>query len=461
MTHALGTRASGKYYEKSDKGGARPECRNARRAQCHALIMPRPAVLRKPRPMPAGPARLRKAGGMNCPDDDGFDELPLAWLQARPGCKWAEAGPGVLPCWVADMDFPAPLPVRRALADLVSTGDLGYPTGDDPARVGERWAARMAARYGWAPAAGQVVLFTDLVQAAQVLLQVASAPGDGVLLFTPAYPPFLAAVTGMGRRLLAVPAVDEGDRWGFDLDAAARLAPDAAMVLLVNPHNPTGRMLSAEELGAVAELAERHDLVVVSDEIHADLSFEDRPHLPFGSLSAAAAARTVTLYSASKSYNLGGMRCAVAHVGHPGTRQALSRLPSRMLGGPGRAAIEATLASWTSDGDAWLERCLGRLGANRDKLSHWVAGAGAELGVRAHKPEATYLEWLDFRAAGLGDDPAAWLLSEARVMLSPGPSFGPGGAGFARLNFATAPGVLDDILGRVGAALSRRGRPPG
>jgi cystathionine beta-lyase len=390
------------------------------------------------------------------PSGDGFDELDEKWLRSRPGEKWALVGEGVLPCWVADMDFPAPAVARRALERLALVGDLGYSPGNEEARLEETWAQRMATKFAWAPRPGRIAVFSELVQAVQALLYTATAPGDGVMLFTPAYPPFVEAIPKMGRRLLAVPAVEAGGGWGFDLELASQLAHDARALLLVNPHNPTGRVLTREELGELAELAERHDLLVVSDEVHADLVLTGRPHVPFASLGPEVEARTVTLYSASKSHNLGGMRCALAHLGDKGALRALAGLPSHLVGRPSLAAVETTLAAWAPEGDEWLARCLERLGRNRAVLSGWLAAPGEGLGVKGHPPEATYLAWLDFREAGLGDDPASWLLAKARVMLSPGPPFGPGGHGFARLNFATTPGVLGEILGRVAAALSAR-----
>jgi cystathionine beta-lyase len=296
--------------------------------------------------------------------------------------------------------------------------------------------------------------FFDLIQVVQVVTYLATSPGDGVLLFAPAYPPFPDTVEKMGRRLLAAPVVDDGTGWSFDLEAAATLAAQAKVLLLVNPHNPTGRMMTRPELTVLGDLVLRHDLIVVSDEIHADLALAGGAgHVPFASLSEDLAQRTLTLCSASKSHNLGGMGCAIAHVGHAGIERQLAGLPSHLLGGAGIAAVAATLAAWSVDGDAWLERCVARLQANRRILAGWLAAEGAAAGVKGYPPEATYLSWLDFRPAGLGDDPAAWLLEEARVMLSSGPGFGPGGPGFARLNFATSPGILKEILRRISGAL--------
>ncbi len=391
------------------------------------------------------------------PIDDGFDDLDLAWLRSKPGAKWARAGDGVLPAWVADMDFPLARPVVDALERLAAGGDLGYPAGNDATLLEETWAARMAARYGWAPTTGRVRVFTDLVQAAELVLYLATAPGDGVLLLTPSYPPFVETIEGTGRRLLPVPAVATGARWEFDLGQAETMASQAKVLFLVNPHNPTGRVLSLQELARLGELAQNNDLLVISDEIHADLTLVDRTHVPFASLSKELEQRTITLYSASKAYNLGGMCCAVAHVGAPVVQHQLSQLPSHIAGRVSVAAVATTLASWGPAGDAWLERCLQRLRANRELLGRWLDGAGGTAGVKGLLPEATYLSWLDFRAAGLGDNPARKLVAEARVKLSDGPAFGPGGAGFARLNFATTPAILDEILSRVVDAIERTG----
>ena len=186
----------------------------------------------------------------------------------------------------------------------------------------------------------------------------------------------------------------------------------------------------------------------------------DRTHVPFASLSNELELRTVTLYSASKAYNLGGMGCALAHFGTPVIERRLSELPSHLTGRVSVAAVATTLASWSASGDAWLERCLSRLRANREMLGQWLDGAGGEAGVKGFLPEATYLSWLDFRPAGLGDDPAGWLLRSAGVRLSEGLAFGPGGAGFARVNFATTPAILGEILGRIVDALEMRAARP-
>ena len=393
-------------------------------------------------------------------DPEGFDDLDLGWLRARPGEKWAQAragGDDVLACWVADMDFPAPAPAREALIGLADLGDFGYPDGKEEDALESPWAARMESRFGWSPSPGKVRVFTDLVQGAEAVLEAGTERGDGVLLLTPSYPPFVGAIVAMGRRLLPVPALDTGYGWAFDLDAAASGARDAKAILLVNPHNPTGRMLTVPELEAIAELAERYDLLVISDEVHADLTLVGEVHVPFASLGSPLEARTVSLYSASKSHNLGGMRCAIAHMGSARVERRLRAFPQHLLGRVSVTAVATTLASWSPAGDAWLERALQRLRANRERLSSWLGEGALEIATRGYPPQATYLCWLDFRSTGvppLAEEPGKWLLDKAGVMLSDGATFGPGGAGFARLNFATSPGVLDEVLARVQAAVS-------
>ncbi|GGL18512.1 MalY/PatB family protein [Planomonospora parontospora] len=384
-------------------------------------------------------------------DISDLNDLTLESLTTRDGAKWSLAEPGVIPAWVADMDFPVAPAVREALARRIH-GDLGYPAwldqlGDGP--LAEVFAARMEQRHGWRADPAHVRSFTDINQALQVVLHVATRPGDAVALHVPTYPPFLETLAEMGRPPLPIPMEPVGDSWGFDADAlAARLAEGRCRVLLlVNPQNPTGRSFTREELTVLAELAERHDLLVVSDEIHADLTHAPSAHVPFATLLPE---RTVTLTSATKAFNLGGIRCSVAHFGPPALRAAMAAQPRHMYGAAHVFGVDATVAAWTR-GDGWLEEVRAVLARNRSL----VAG-GLPEGVRYRIPDATYLAWLDFTDLALGEDPAEFLKREARVMLSQGPPFGPGGEGFARLNFATSGPVLSEILDRITRAVKSR-----
>lgn len=375
-----------------------------------------------------------------------FDELDPDDLRRRPGVKWALARPGVLSAWVADMDFAAPAPVRAAVA---RHADFGYPLWDErPEHNPLRGAfvERMAARHGVAFDPAHVRLFTELNQALQAVLHVATAPGDAVAVHTPTYPPFLETVHGMGRRLVPIPYVDDGSGWTFD---AERLAADVVRhgvraLVLVNPHNPTGRVLTRTELTAIAAVAEEHDLVVIADEIHSDLTYNGFTHVPFASLCPH---RTVTLYAASKSYNLAGLRCAVAHLGDARVRSGLASLPPLLLGEVSVLSVLATLAAWQECED-WLAEARATLARNRALVAD-----GLPPGVRHHSPEATYLAWLDCRGLDLDVDPAAFFLERADVLLSPGPDYG--AAGFVRLNFATSGPLVSEMLERMRAAVER------
>lgn len=383
--------------------------------------------------------------------DDELD-VQAGWLRSKPGIKWRVSGPGELAAWVADMDFPAPPAVRQALAALAAGGDLGYPSWlhDEGSPVREAFTTRMATRYGWKPDPAHAREFTDIIQALQAVLFAATEPGDAVAMHVPAYPPFLSTLRTMGRRLVPVPVERTGaGEWSFDPQRLARdvAGSRARALVLVNPHNPSGRSFSRAELEALASVADKRDLLVIADEVHADLTYPPGTHLPFGSLPGAAE-RTVTLTSATKAFNLAGIRCAVAHIGPGAVRSAFAKLPPLMFGAVSAPGVAATLAAWEHGGD-WLEAVLRRLAANREIIARELGPAG--MGYQP--PDATYLAWLDCRGIGLPADPAAFFLDAAKVRLSPGPDFGPGGAGFARLNFATSEAVLTEICGRMAAAV--------
>ena len=222
-------------------------------------------------------------------------------------------------------------------------------------------------------------------------------------------------------------------------------------ILTCNPHNPTGRVFDAEELAAIAEVAERHDLLIVSDEIWCDLVHPGHTHMPIAALSEAAAARTVTICAASKAFNVAGLHCAVAHIAHAGVARELAALPRHVLGAVGSPGAEATLAAWTA-GEAWLDEVRAHLTRQRDHLAERLSAELPQVGFES--PEATYLAWLDLRGTDLGEDPAKALQESARVALSHGHEFGESGKGFARLNFATSREILDEILDRIVEALA-------
>ncbi|NRQ40772.1 aminotransferase class I/II-fold pyridoxal phosphate-dependent enzyme [Nonomuraea sp. NN258] len=318
-------------------------------------------------------------------------------------------------------------------------GDLGYPTWLDSPQTGplaDAFAERMAARYAWQPDPSFVRSYNDINQALQVLLQVWTRPGQAVALHTPAYHPFLTTLSTMQRPLVPIQLEPDGDTWRFEV-------PDLSgcrVLLLVNPHNPTGRVFTRDELTELAEHAERHDLLVISDEIHADLTYEPNQHIPFATILPH---RTVTLTSATKAFNLGGIRCSVAHIGHPGVREVLDAQPPFVYGSANLFGVEATVAAWR-EGDAWLADTVALLDRNRHTLAERLPKS---FGYRV--PQATYLAWLH-----TGEPDMAELLErDAKVLLNDGAGFGPGGAEYVRLNFATTEPVLAEILDRIASVI--------
>ncbi|MGE3587115.1 MAG: MalY/PatB family protein [Ilumatobacteraceae bacterium] len=385
-------------------------------------------------------------------DPFGFDQLDLEWLRAKSGTKWHKH-PGQLAAWVADMDF-APFAglddVLRRRADAHDLGypDWGYPNPRTP--VCELFSARASRRYGWTFDAAEVRELCDVTQGVQVALQLGTAPGDGVILHTPSYPPLWHALEHMGRRQVDVPAHIGSDGVSYDYDELeARLRSEPAQALLLcHPQNPTGHVFGRDELQRLAEIAERHDLLIISDEIHADLTYAPARHVPIASLSPTVAARTVTIHSASKAFNVAGMRYAVAHVGPASLRAAWDALPDHLLGALNLIAVDVTEVAWR-EGDAWLDAVVAYLDRNRHWLRSLLAEHLPDLGYTP--PEATYLAWLDCRAMGDGDGPFEVFRGRS-VQLTAGPDFGRGGDGFVRLNFATSASILELVVRSMAGA---------
>lgn len=373
-----------------------------------------------------------------------IEVLDLDRLRTLTGVKWTRDEPDVLPAWVADMDIRPPDGVLSALESLVASHDFGY-NRRATALIPETFVAWQTEHHGWSPHPDEVRTFCDVLHAIDVTLWLHTEPGDGVVLLTPIYPPFLKALDGAGRRLVDVPLDPEG--WRLDADRLRAAIDDRTRAILIcNPHNPTGRVFDETELQALAEVAVENDLLVISDEVWADLLHPGPAHRPLASIGPEIAARTVTVSSASKAFNLAGLRCAVAHVGHRGVAEALEALPGHLLGAVSTPGAEATMAAWTT-GDPWLASLREHLTARRDQLARRLTADLPQVDFQI--PEATYLAWLDFRALGLGENPMEPLLDRGRVALSPGPDFGPKGNGFARLNFATSEVILDEIVDRI------------
>ncbi|MFI8192576.1 MalY/PatB family protein [Streptomyces sp. NPDC085946] len=382
--------------------------------------------------------------------------LTLDRLRLRTSQKWRAYPEDVLPLWVAEMDVPLAEPVVRAVTDALALGDTGYAAGTAYA---EALAGFASGRWGWdGLAVGRTALVPDVMLGVVEMLRLVTGPGDPVVVNPPVYPPFFAFVAHMDRQVVEAPLGADG-RIDLDVleDAFRRAVGDGAALpsgrarraayLLCNPQNPTGTVHTAEELSAVAALAERHGVRVVADEIHAPLVLPGADFVPY--LSVPGAERGLSLMSATKGWNLAGLKAALAVAG-PGAGADLARLPEEVADGPSHLGVIAHTAA-LRDGTAWLDALLAGLDENRRLLARLLAEHLPAIGYRPG--EGTYLAWLDCRALGLGDDPAEVFLRRGRVALVPGPDFGGVGAGHARLNLATSPEVLDEAVRRMARAV--------
>jgi cystathionine beta-lyase len=374
-------------------------------------------------------------------------ELPLERLRLRRSAKWARYPADVLPAWVAEMDFPLAEPVRVALAEAVALDDTGYawPEG---LRLAESFAEFAKERLGWEVDPARVSPSSDVVGAITAVLGEISEPGDRVVINTPVYHPFFSVIEELGCELVEAPLLDgQLDPEGIERCFAA----GATALILCSPHNPAGTVPTREQLRAVAEAAARHGAWVLTDEIHAPLTLPGAEHIPFLTISDAAAERGIAFCSASKTFNLAGLQCAQIVTASDSAAAVIDRLPflATHCGHLGAIASVAALRH----GAAWLDGVIAVLDHNRALLARLLAEHLPEVGYAP--PQAGYLAWLDLRELGLGDDPSEPLLERGRVALSPGPQFGPQGAGFARLNIGTSPALVEEAVRRIALAVGR------
>ncbi len=356
--------------------------------------------------------------------------------------------PDVIPAWIAEHDLGPPQAVRSALRRLAELPDVGYTRRSE--ELGRAFAAWAGGRYAWRPDPDLVVPTSDVLQGIWACVSAFSEPGDGVVLSPPVYPPFFDVCPSLGRSAYLWPLRRSSDGWLHDTDELADLLaanPDCRVLLLCSPQNPTGRVYDLGSLERIVGLAAEHDLVVVSDEIHADLVYQGFRHRPFLSVPGAAE-RSAALFSPGKSFAVSGLRTAVVVFGSEEMRARFTRrMPRHLLGDVSRAGSEAAIVAWESC-ENWLDSLLELLGGHRRRIGEVLAEFPE---VVYHPPEATFLAWLDLSRTGLGHDPAETLLREARLRLSPGGEFGDGGAGHVRLNFGTSSALLEEMLRRLTA----------
>ncbi|MGV2983909.1 MalY/PatB family protein [Microbacterium sp. AGC85] len=374
--------------------------------------------------------------------------LPLEQLRERTSEKWREYPADVLPLFVAETDFPLAPAIARALERAVATGDTGYVASRTP--LAAAYAEFAERRFGWTPDPGRMRSTADVSMGIVEILRRVTSPGERVIVMPPVYPPFYDLVEEAGAVVERVPLRDTGTAWEIDLDGIrTALEGGARAVLLCSPHNPTGTVHSAVSLARLAELAAAHGAAVVSDEIHAPLAQPEAGFTPFLAVSDAAREIGYALVSASKAFNLAGLKCALMVTASDDPTRVVRSLPIEVEWRTGQFGVLAAVAAFSAESDEWLDGLLSTLDDNRRLVADLIA---AHLpGARYRMPDAGYLAWIDLTDLGWGENPARRILREAKVALHYGSAFGAEGAGHVRVNFGTSPEILSEAFERIAA----------
>jgi cystathionine beta-lyase len=384
-----------------------------------------------------------------------FDAISSADLDVSTSRKWS-LHPGTIGAWVAEMDFGTAPAVTAALHRSLDDGVFGYLSPATARGMAEATTEWMAAEYGWRVDPARVHHVSDVMAALGVAIAEYTPHGSGVIVPTPAYMPFLTYPPTLGREVFEVPGVVEHGRWRHDLDAIdAAFARGAGTLVLCNPQNPTGTVLGLDELTAIAEVVERHDGRVFADEIHAPLRFDDRRHIPYASISATTAGHTLTGTSASKAWNVPGLKAAQLIVSNDADQDRYARFGFAVQHGAATPGVIAATAAYR-EGRGWLTEVLDYLDGNRllleELLTEHLPGA------RYTVPDATYLAWIDCRGLDIAGSPAELFRERAGVTVTDGALCGAGFEGFVRLVFAMPRPLLRDAVVAMGAAARGRFR---
>jgi cysteine-S-conjugate beta-lyase len=381
-----------------------------------------------------------------------FDALTAEHMRAGGSWKWSTPGEshgrGLIGAFVAEMDYPVADAVADAVRRSADASLFGYLPDDWVADMAAATSAFWGDRFGWAPDPAWVRPVPDVLTAFTATVRHFTRPGSAVVLPTPAYMPFLTVPAMLDRELVQVPMARSDGRLVLDLDAIDRAcAAGAGLLVLTNPHNPSGRVFDDAELAAVTEVVERHGARVFADEIHAPLTFGGARHRPYAASSDAAAGHTVTATSASKAWNTPGLKCGQAILSNVADAEHWTATGYLAEHGTATPGVLATTAAYR-DARGWLDEVLAYLDGNRALL------AGADLpGLDVTVPDGTYLAWLDGRGLGLDEPPSAFLAREAGVVLTDGAACGEAGRGGMRLNLAMSRPVLTEALTRIRTAL--------
>lgn len=369
-------------------------------------------------------------------------------LRRRTSEKWSAYPADVLPMFVAEMDFPLAPAIKSALQQALDIGDTGYVSSHDSGAA-EAFASYARAAWDWSPSPARMGYTTDVSVVIVESLRRLVSPGDGVVITPPVYAPFYELVPEGGGSVVEVPLLDDGETYTLDLDGIDRaLAAGARGVLLCSPHNPVGLVHSRQTLVDLSQVVARHGGFVISDEIHAPLTHRGTAFTPYLTVSEEAREHGIAAESASKAFNLAGLKSALFVAESDPMTELIASLPEEVTARTGLFGLLATRAGFSS-GREWLERTLTTIEGNVALLERQLAEKLP--GVRLRRPKATYLAWLDMSALGWGEDPAHHAVEHAKVALSSGPSYGAQGAGYARMNLACAPSTIVEAVDRLSA----------
>jgi cystathionine beta-lyase len=371
----------------------------------------------------------------------------LAQLRKRKSAKWRAFPADVLPLPVAEMDFQISDSIKKVLHDLVDRSDLGYLASVP--ELPEAFASFAKRRWNWILEPEHVHLGTDVGVVIVEILRLLGKPGDRVVITTPVYPAFAYWIKEVHMEADERPLIEENGNWRLDFAAIEKaFASGSKFFLMSSPHNPLGLIYEKEDLSKLAELAKAYNVIIISDEIHAPLTFTSGNFVPFLTVSDTAREVGITVTSASKSWNLAGLKCGFFYTQSEKLREALAPLA---MGIHHRASITGAfgMVAAFNDSDAWLDSVIARLELNKKLLDKLVSGTP----LKVSNPHNSYLSWIDFRATDLGEDPAAVILERAKIAVNSGLAFGEPGKGFVRLNFGTSPEILQNAFSGIKSLL--------
>ena len=378
----------------------------------------------------------------------------LSELQTHRSEKWRAFPKDVLPLPVAEMDFPVAEPIREALIELVNVSDLGY-LGSIP-ELGTAFAGFAKRRWNWTLDPAHVRVATDVGVAVVELLRVFTKPGDKVLFSSPIYQNFYTWMRETKVEMVDVPYLidaqsTDGTGWSHNWPALEEAYKNGVVVhLLCNPHNPLGKVYAREDLLRIAELAKKYGVIVISDEIHAPLTFKEQPFVPFLSLGECAAEVGITVTAASKGWNIAGLKCAIIVSQTEKMHEKLNELAPAMHYRASLLGAFATVAAFEK-GEPWLDQAVAILDENRHLVANLISARVPSINYAI--PHCSYLAWLDLSNLNLGEDPGAVLIERAKVAFNSGHIYGENGRSYVRFNFATSPAIITEAIERIARVL--------